>query len=114
MGCGTGGDCSPCDSKTRKARNHAHKVFDQHWKSGIMERSDCYRLLAKHLGIAAAKAHIGLFDYSQCQKVIAFAKTLSAKKAAPSETFERHILKDKFRKRREVNSKIKARESRDA
>jgi len=53
----------------RVARMAAHKAFDVTWKTGLMSKIDAYKWLARSLGIARAKCHIGMFDVDQCAAV---------------------------------------------
>lgn len=84
--------CLPCDarvgthkgSKTplgtlanaalRDLRMQCHKVFDRKWKSGKMSRTDAYVWLQEHMNLPAEKAHIGMFDKEQCNKLLKILK----------------------------------------
>lgn len=53
----------------RKAKNSAHRHFDQLWKSCGMKRPDAYKWLASELGIDGGDCHIGMFDVATCENV---------------------------------------------
>jgi len=66
------------NAKLRRLKIEAHKEFDPLW-SAKMRRTKCsksearsaaYAWLAKQLGISGPECHIGLFDESQCERVI--------------------------------------------
>ncbi len=62
------------DNATRKARIEAHRAFDElwkPWKSFKFKRVDCYKSLARYLGVA--EAHIGEADFNTCERVIAWS-----------------------------------------
>jgi len=61
---------SLANKKLRQVRSQAHKVFDPIWKSKQMTRSQAYCWLAERMSISPSECHIGMFDVSQCQKVI--------------------------------------------
>jgi hypothetical protein len=55
-----------------KIRAHAH--FDFIWQNKHMTRSEAYVWLSKALGIDPELCHIGMFDISECEKVIELSK----------------------------------------
>lgn len=59
------------DATTRKARKEAHLAFDPLWRSGPLSRHEAYGWLAGQLGIAHDQCHIGMFDATTCQRVVA-------------------------------------------
>ena len=84
---------TPADSKTRRARQRAHKAFDPLWKQHGWPRGHLYRVLAVELGIEEGRCHIGMFDSEQCDRVVEFCRTfnqlesavrLAVAKAAPA------------------------------
>lgn len=58
------------DAQLRAWKVRAHQVFDRHWKSQGMTRSQAYQWLATELGITQSDCHIGMFDVAQCQRVV--------------------------------------------
>lgn len=74
--------CKPlgrlANAKLRRAKMHAHEVFDRLWVAKIRgfkwpknkARRAAYAWLAKEMGIAHDECHIGNFDEAQCAKVI--------------------------------------------
>ncbi len=75
---GTHPDGSPLGSlacpETRKFRMMAHYYFDKIWKERHFNRTDAYAWLASSLGIPFDRCHIGMFDITNCQKVIDICK----------------------------------------
>lgn len=60
------------DAPMREARKHAKAAFNPLWQSGQMTRSDAYAWLAGAMGITdKEQCHIGWFDVSQCNQVVA-------------------------------------------
>jgi len=63
----------PGDAATRQARIRAHDAFDQLWKPrgrGPMSRGAAYRWMRRAMGLSAAKAHIGNFNTTQCERLV--------------------------------------------
>lgn len=58
------------DGRLRHAKSDAHKAFDPLWKDGYMSRGRAYKWLSKCLGVDQKDCHIGMFDVSQCKKVV--------------------------------------------
>lgn len=58
------------NAELRKAKQHAHAVFDPIWREHGTSRRDAYRWLAKQLGIPFEQAHIGEFDVATCRRVV--------------------------------------------
>ena len=55
----------------RACRASAHAAFDPLWKTGVIPgRSAAYAWLADQLGVAVPRCHIGLFDETQCERVV--------------------------------------------
>ena len=57
-----------------RARNEAHKQFDQLWIKGGIKRNKAYHLLAEFMNLPRKKTHIGMFDAAQCVMVFEFVK----------------------------------------
>jgi len=84
--------CLPCDARVgthknsraplgtlanaalRDLRMQCHKVFDQKWKSGRMSRTKAYVWLQERMYLSPDKAHIGMFDKNQCNKLLKILK----------------------------------------
>lgn len=62
------------DGNTRRMRKAAHDAFDSLWKKGEMSRLQAYDWLADQLEMPIDKCHIGMFDATQCQRVIDVVK----------------------------------------
>lgn len=62
----------------RDAKKRAHAAFDQLWRSGKLNRSYAYQLLAEALGIPAKECHIGMMDVELCLRVIEVSEHLKA------------------------------------
>lgn len=60
----------PAKYETRRLRSEAHKIFDGYWKRIGLKKYDAYKFLANLMQIAPKKAHIALFNKSQCTKLI--------------------------------------------
>lgn len=58
------------NSRLRLLRNRAHKALDSLWRTGKTTRYQCYKYLALKMKIKKSKAHIGMFDEKQCEKVV--------------------------------------------
>lgn len=69
---------TPADYATRRARKHAHRLFDQLWLFGRMSRTAAYRWLAARLGLSRDAAHISRLNYAQCLQLIAACRRLEA------------------------------------
>lgn len=63
------------NSRLRKLKQEAHKVFDPLWKNGpFRNRTMAYRWLAQQLKLSYADCHIGMFDDERCLQVIEIVK----------------------------------------
>ena len=67
------------NKELREWKVNAHLAFDRLWKEGYKdkksrnrERSRCYSLLSKKMGLHKSKTHIGMFDVDQCMKVVIY------------------------------------------
>lgn len=59
------------NTRLRKLKQEAHRVFDPLWKNGpFRNRTSAYRWLSRQLDISYADCHIGLFDDVTCERVI--------------------------------------------
>jgi hypothetical protein len=73
------------DARLRRAKRHAHAVFDPLWMKAHtaytdavhsrrvvikIARSRAYLWLGDQLGLTPDQCHIGLFDVAQCERVI--------------------------------------------
>jgi hypothetical protein len=58
------------DKELRYWKMAAHDAFDPLWKSKSMKRNQAYKWLAGCMGLRPEETHIGMFDVSQCKKVI--------------------------------------------
>lgn len=65
------------DPALRKKRNQAHQALDRLWRSGLMSRTQAYRLLQLHLGLPPEEAHIAKFSMDRCDQVIAFCRQIA-------------------------------------
>jgi len=66
---------TPGDKATRKARIHAHRIFDRLWNSKAgekprMTRSQAYTWMKKAMKLGDSEAHIGTFTVEQCEKLV--------------------------------------------
>ena len=52
----------------------AHEAFDPIWQGRNMRRNEAYKWLAGCMGLKPKETHIGMFDVSQCKKVIKICK----------------------------------------
>lgn len=60
----------PAGPETRKARTQAHKIFDQLWRNGFMQRRDAYRWLANKMNMEYDDCHFGMMTKEQAEKAI--------------------------------------------
>jgi len=58
------------DKELRYWKMAAHEAFDPIWKTKRMKRNQAYKWLAERMGLSPKETHIGMFDVSQCKKVI--------------------------------------------
>lgn len=65
---------SPAGPETRSARQQCHRLFDRHWKSGGMSRSEAYARISKALGFSV---HFSQLTQEQCEQAITELKTWS-------------------------------------
>lgn len=64
------------DKQTRKARVEAHEWFDRLWRAPtpLMSRKAAYARLAERFDLPPEQAHIKLFNYDQCQRLIVMVR----------------------------------------
>ena len=62
----------------RIAKQKAHEAFDTFWKYGPMTRSQAYTWLSQEMGIPLDLCHIGMFNESQCERVVEICCRMSA------------------------------------
>jgi hypothetical protein len=76
--CWGGKTSTPANQELRTLRNYCHSIFDPIWKnSRSISRTKLYNRLAEYMKLPPEKAHIGMFNEEQCQKVIQFVKEIS-------------------------------------
>ena len=81
-----GGETStPANQETRDCRAETHRLLDPLWKSKQYRKGWLYKKIAQSLVIPQEKAHIGMFNISQCLQVQAIARSLE-KEAEPCES----------------------------
>lgn len=66
----SGRTIAPAGSNLARARINAHMALDVIWKFGAMKRSQAYAWLAKEMKLPIERCHIGMFDETQCARVI--------------------------------------------
>jgi len=61
------------DAELRKWKKLAHTYFDPIWQRGRFtgRRNEAYAWLAKQMGLPQEETHIGMFDVTKCQCVVA-------------------------------------------
>lgn len=71
------------NSKLRALKKEAHKWFDPLWRKKIQQglnkkkaRAAAYKWLSKEMNIDPKLTHIGMFDESECKRVIEILKPL--------------------------------------
>ncbi len=66
-----GSTSTPADQETRDARIKAHAAFNPHFENRPKRRRHfCYTSLARVLGIAVERCHIGMMDAYECDRVV--------------------------------------------
>lgn len=82
VGCHEGTEVAlgvPANGALRKARQAAHKAFDQLWLSAFysgrvsknVARDEAYNFLAFTMGLPRKDCHIGMMTIEQCNRVVA-------------------------------------------
>ncbi len=71
------------NGRLRNSRIRAHRVFDQIWKSGIMNRDQAYQWMRFRFGLNAAQAHIGQFSDYYCNELITMSEELLERNNRP-------------------------------
>ena len=67
---------SLANGELRNLRIHAHHVFDEIWKRGIMSRKDAYRWMRDQFFMTGEQAHIGNFSEYMCQRLMEKSQAL--------------------------------------
>jgi hypothetical protein len=62
--------------RQRQLRQQVHERFDVLWRSHLLNRAEAYDWLSQQLSLSGQETHIGLFDESQCQAVLALMEKL--------------------------------------
>lgn len=62
------------NAELRRAKSAAHAAFDPLWKNGRMTRHQAYKFMAKEMGVPLSQAHIGMFDFAQCTRIVHIVK----------------------------------------
>ncbi|SDF77845.1 zinc-finger-containing protein [Sporomusa acidovorans] len=58
------------NAELRRWKKKAHFYFDRLWKSKLMSRKAAYKWLSGQLHKPVAQTHIGMFDVSDCKRVV--------------------------------------------
>lgn len=60
------------NAELRHWKKRAHAAFDPLWQRGCFRgrRSNAYAWLAQKMGLPIKQTHIGMFDVSECRRVI--------------------------------------------
>jgi len=66
----------PADKQTKLARIAAHDAFERYWHTLGWHRGRAYKWLTEQLEIDAKECHIGRFDVTTCEKVIAICRVI--------------------------------------
>ena len=72
--CWGGQTSTPCNGPIRDARQNAHCIFDNLWKSGKMGRNAAYKWLCEAMDMSREECHIGMFDVDECNRVVEVSK----------------------------------------
>jgi len=62
------------NKELRQAKSAAHRAFDPLWRHKLMKRQEAYKWLGKQMNKAGSDCHIGMFDVSECRKVVELSK----------------------------------------
>lgn len=64
------------NAELRRWKKEAHAAFDPIWEYGRFKRrrNDAYAWLAEKMGLPPEDTHIGMFDVSECKRVIKIMK----------------------------------------
>ena len=54
----------------REWKMKAHSSIDWMWKSGMMERTEVYKLVQDLMGMTESDAHIGKWDIPTCRRLV--------------------------------------------
>lgn len=58
------------NQELRRKRISAHRIFDQIWKQGILNRREAYRWISDKFCLSSQQAHIGEFSDYMCEQLI--------------------------------------------
>lgn len=58
------------NKELRRKRIRAHRIFDQIWKQGILDKQEAYRWMADTFYLDHSQAHIGNFSDYMCEQLI--------------------------------------------
>lgn len=58
------------NQELRRKQISAHRIFDQIWKQGILNRREVYRWIADKFCLSSQQAHIGEFSDYMCEQLI--------------------------------------------
>lgn len=64
------------NAELREWKKRAHAAFDPLWQYGRFKgyRNAAYAWLADRMGLPVKETHIGIFDVSQCKRVVAICR----------------------------------------
>lgn len=62
------------DRELRSKRIQAHKVFNQLWMSGMMQKWQAYKWMQAKLGLNSEQAHIAKFSVYMCDELISICE----------------------------------------
>ena len=58
------------NAELRDWKKKAHAAFDPLWQGGRMKRDAAYAWLARQMKLPEKLTHIGMFDVSECKRVV--------------------------------------------
>lgn len=75
---GVHGDCPPSHKplgllatpQMKHLKMSCHNLFDRVWKRHLKSRGECYRILAKKMGIPVKQCHFGWFNETDLKRAI--------------------------------------------
>lgn len=75
---GVHGDCPPSHKplgllatpQMKHLKMSCHNLFDRVWRRRLKSRGECYRILAKKMGIPVKQCHFGWFNETDLKRVI--------------------------------------------
>lgn len=64
------------DAALRAAKQRVHAAFDPYWKgTKNRTRGNCYKRLARDMGIEFDACHVGMFDLAMCERALSVIRT---------------------------------------